>query len=114
MKWIVLVLTLFLVLWLPVKVRIVHIPNANQVLGVLRIYPDQWVPQCGRTEKKWLSTCERYSTHDGEARSVPGVRSNCSETDHRIHKISFVALPPLLPGGFYSFILVIVNNQDFD
>ena len=40
------------------------------------------------------SLLERYSTHDGEMRSVPGVRWNCSEPDGgRISKITFIALP---------------------
>ncbi|CAI7999046.1 hypothetical protein GBAR_LOCUS2599 [Geodia barretti] len=48
------------------------------------------------------SLLERYSTHDGEMRSVPGVsvRSNCSGPNSpRISKITFIALPRLEPGG---------------
>ena len=40
------------------------------------------------------SLLERYSTHDGELRSVPGVRGNCSGPGGgRISKITFIALP---------------------
>ena len=39
------------------------------------------------------SLLERYSTHDGELRSVPGVRWNCSGTNGRISKTTFIALP---------------------
>ena len=39
------------------------------------------------------SLLERYSTHDGEMRSVPGVRWNCSGSGGQISKITFIALP---------------------
>ena len=39
------------------------------------------------------SLIERYSTHDGELRSVPGVRGNYSGINGRISKITFIALP---------------------
>ena len=39
------------------------------------------------------SLLERYSTHDGELRSVPGVRATCSTGNQRISKITFIALP---------------------
>ena len=52
------------------------------------------------------SLLERYSTHDGEMRSVPGVsvRSNCSGPNNspRISKITFIALPRLQPSGTES------------
>ena len=39
------------------------------------------------------SLLERYSTHDGELRTVPGIRGNCPATNGRITKITLVALP---------------------
>ena len=39
------------------------------------------------------SLLERYSTHDGERRSVPGVRSTCSTGNRRFSKVTFIALP---------------------
>ena len=52
------------------------------------------------------SLLERYSTHDGEMRSVPGVRSNCSgPPGPRISKITFIALPRLQPSGTDSLTL---------
>ena len=39
------------------------------------------------------SLLERYSTHDGERRSVPGVRSTCSTGNRRLSKVTFIALP---------------------
>ena len=39
------------------------------------------------------SLLERYSTHDGECRSVPGVRSTCSPPNRRLSKVTFIALP---------------------
>ena len=39
------------------------------------------------------SLLERYSTHDGERRSVPGVRTTCSTGNRRLSKVTFIALP---------------------
>ena len=39
------------------------------------------------------SLLERYSTHDGETRSVPRARSNCSPGNRTINKVTFIALP---------------------
>ena len=40
------------------------------------------------------SLLERYSTYDGELRSVPGIKSTCSgHVGNRISKITFIALP---------------------
>ena len=39
------------------------------------------------------SLLNKYSTHDGELRSVPAVRSTCSTVQRTINKIAFIALP---------------------
>ena len=53
------------------------------------------------------SLLERYSTHDGECRSVPGVRSTCSTGNRRLSKVTFIALP----GDGESHIVLFVNNH---
>ena len=52
------------------------------------------------------SLLERYSTHDGELRSLPGVKSTCSGPDGRITKITFIALP----GAGVGKTLLLVNG----
>ena len=42
--------------------------------------------------RRYGSLLERYSTHDGETRSVPRARSNCT-SGNRINKVTFIALP---------------------
>ena len=55
------------------------------------------------------SLLERYSTHDGEERAVPGVRPICSEpVNRRISKITFIALPG---AGVERPLLRIMQNQ---
>jgi hypothetical protein len=62
------------------------------------------------------SLLERYSTHDGEERSVPGVsvRSNCSgppgPPGPSISKITFIALPRLQPSGTASLTLRVMRH----
>ena len=62
------------------------------------------------------SLLERYSTHDGEMRSVPGVsvRSNCSGPNNSpmISKITFIALPRLQPSGTESPTLRVMIHPD--
>ena len=53
------------------------------------------------------SLLERYSTHDGERRSVPGVRSTCSPPNRKLSKVTFIALP----GDGESHIVLFVNEQ---
>ena len=63
------------------------------------------------------SLLERYSTHDGEMRSVPGVsvRSNCSAPNSpRISKITFIALPRLEPSGTDSLTLRVMRDGPGD
>ena len=60
------------------------------------------------------SLLERYSTHDGELRAVPGVsvsvRSNCSGPNRPlISKITFIALPRLQPSGTESLTLRVMR-----
>ena len=55
------------------------------------------------------SLLERYSTHDGEERAVPGVRPICSEpANRRISKITFIALPG---AGVERPLLRIMKNE---
>ena len=52
------------------------------------------------------SLLERYSTHDGEMRSVPAARSTCSGV--RVTKIAFIALP----GNGNGKTLLLVNGEN--
>ena len=54
------------------------------------------------------SLLERHSTHDGERRSVPGVRSTCSTGNRRLSKVTFIALP----GDGESHIVLLVDDVD--
>ena len=58
---------------------------------------------------RYGSLLERYSTHDGEERAVPGIRSICSGPgNRRISKITFIALPG---AGVERPLLGIMKNQ---
>ena len=56
------------------------------------------------------SLLERYSTHDGEWRSVPGVRTTCSTPNRRLSKVTFIALP----GEGQAHIVLFVNDRQLN
>ena len=116
-------LTLSLVLWLLVEgmVCFIVISSSSSIVnisygcGVLGSSLTRGFPSLEELIRNG-SLLERYSTHDGELRSVPGVRWNCSGTNGRISKITFIALPGV---GIDRPVLRVVRdqgggNQDLD
>lgn len=53
------------------------------------------------------SLIDKYSTHDGEYRSVPSVQANCSMGQAMIIKIAYIALP----GAGHESIELVVNSS---
>ena len=54
------------------------------------------------------SLLSKYSTHDGELRSVPSGQSNCSTGQGSITEIAFIALP----GVGYDSIELVINSSN--